>query len=459
MRTALLRLAGALFAAVLAAACSTPLRSPATSVPPAPPPAMTLDEIGQQYLRLVLALGVHDPDYVDAYYGPAALRDEVTREAATLAHIARHGQALLEAVDGADVKPGAAPPERVRLRRAYLVKQLAALVARASMLTGTRYTFDEEARALYDTAAPHYSDADFAPVLAAIAKRLPRERGDDRRTLAERYNRYLDRLAVPAARLDKVMRLAIDESRTRTAKQLALPAGETFELAFVRGQPWSAYNWYQGARHSRIEINTDLPIGVSRVIELASHEGYPGHHVYNALLEQTLVDGQGWPEYQVYALFSPQSLIAEGSADFGIGLAFPGPERLAFTKRLFKAAGLPVQEAARYHEIVGLAKRLTPAGIEAARRYLDGEWTAEATTAHLQRTLLYSPERAAQRLKFIEKYRAYLINYSWGEERVRADIERHGDAVPGSTAQWWRFHALLSEPRTPAMLAAPDSHR
>ena len=51
------------------------------------------------------------------------------------------------------------------------------------------------------------------------------------------------------------------------------------------------YNWYKGNLRSVIQVNTDLPLAVDRAIDLACHEGYPGHHVYNALLEQRLVKG------------------------------------------------------------------------------------------------------------------------------------------------------------------------
>ena len=439
-------------ALLLLAACNTHLLRDSSDAQP--PTVMTLNEIGEQYLRLVLALGEHDPDYVDAYYGPAATRDAVKQQAQKPAQIEKQAQRLLEAVDGADSPQFQTRPEMVELRRAYLTKQLASLVARAQMLQGRKFSFDEEARALYDTDAPHYQESDFAPALARIEKLLPNEAGDAERTLAERYNRYIERHAVPAAKLDKVMALAIEEARIRSYNHMPLPIGERFELGFVSGKPWSAYNWYQGKLRSRIEINTELPIPVSRVIDLASHEGYPGHHVYNALLENGLVIGQNWQEFTVYALFSPQSLIAEGTADFGIGLAFPGKDLLAFTKQLFKAAGLKTSEAARYLDIVEAASALKPAGIEAARRYLDGKASAEDTIVWMQRFLLYSPERAAQRLKFIDKYRAYIINYSWGEERVRDHIERHANKKAGSPEQWQQFFQLISLPRTPTMLLA-----
>ena len=75
-----------------------------------------------------------------------------------------------------------------------------------------------------------------------------------------------------------------------------------------------------------IQVNTDLPIFIDRAVDLACHEGYPGHHVYNMLMEKNLVRERGWMEFSVYPLFSPQSLIAEGSANFGIEVALPGED-------------------------------------------------------------------------------------------------------------------------------------
>ena len=110
-------------------------------------------------------------------------------------------------------------------------------------------------------------------------------------------------------------------------QHVTLPADEHFTVEYVTNKSWSGYNWYQGDFRSLIQVNTDLPIYIDRAIDLACHEGYPGHHVYNALLEKHLVKDRGWIEFTVYPLFSPQSLIAEGTANYGIEVAFPGRER------------------------------------------------------------------------------------------------------------------------------------
>ncbi len=60
-------------------------------------------------------------------------------------------------------------------------------------------------------------------------------------------------------------------------------------------------------RHDVDQVNTDLPVYIDRAVDLACHEGYPGHHVYNALLEKHLVRDRGWVEFSIYPLFSPQS--------------------------------------------------------------------------------------------------------------------------------------------------------
>ena len=83
---------------------------------------------------------------------------------------------------------------------------------------------------------------------------------------------------------------------------------------------------------------------------------------------------RGWVEFSVYALFSPQSLIAEGTANYGIEVAFPGERADGVRTRGALPAGRPrVAQAPQYSRIQILADRLAYAGNEAARKYLNGE--------------------------------------------------------------------------------------
>src|SRR4029079_16150151 len=133
-------------------------------------------------------------------------------------------------------------------------------------------------------------------------------------------------------------------------------------------------------------VNTYLPVFFDRAVDLACHEGYPGHHVYNALLERDLVGGRGWIEFTVYPLFSPQSLLAEGTANFGIEVALQGEERTLFEREaLYPVAGLDSSRSGEYALVQSVVQRLSYAGNEAARRYLDGRAGRDDTVRWLER--------------------------------------------------------------------------
>ena len=406
-----------------------------------------MNTIAEQYVKLVLALGQHDADYVDAFYGPPEWKAEAERQKTPLPEIRTSAERLIAGIPkltDADRKD-----ELAVLRRDYLQRQLDALRARVRMLEGAKLTFDEESQALYDAVAPAHPDAYFEATLKEIAQALPGEG-----PLVDRYEAFRRGFIVSADHLSRVFDRAIAECRGRTLPHVQLPANETFTVEYVRGKPWSGYNWYQGNYRSLIQVNTDLPIYIDRAIDLACHEGYPGHHVYNALLEKRLVRDRGWVEFSVYALFSPQSLIAEGTANYGIEVAFPGDERLAFERDvLFPLAGLDGSRAAAYATLRALVDRLSYAGNEAARKYLNGERTRTQTVDWLTRYAMMPAVAAEQRTRFFDTYRSYVINYNLGKDLVKQYVESRGGAAQPER-RWQEFVRLLASPRLPSGLRA-----
>ena len=405
----------------------------------APDPG-ALDAVARRYVVLGLGLGRHDANYVDAYYGPDSLRTKAEAESLTVAQIRVSAESLI-AILGDSVPAYA--DSMVRLRHRYLRVQLGAMAARARMLAGERLTFDAEAKALYDAAPPHSPDAHFDSLLGRLDSLLP---GPG--PLAGRYQRFRDRLNIPAAKVDTVFKAAIAACRARTLAHMALPPGERFDLEYVKGTSWNAYNWYKGGYHSLIQVNLDFPVPLDRAVDLACHEGYPGHHVYNALLEQALVHDRGWVEISMYALFSPQSLIAEGSANYGIDMAFPPARRTAFERdSLFPLAELDRSLAERNAAVRQVMERLNYARNEVARRYLDGGLDSAGAEAAMRRYWLSSPEAAAKTVRFIDTYRSYVINYNLGRDLVAGWVERTGGE--SEAGRWAAFHALLSAPHLP----------
>ena len=403
-----------------------------------------MNGIAERYVKLVLALGQHDADYVDAYYGPPEWKKEAESGKVPLDDIAARAKTLLDDV----AKTPGSKVENEQLRHTYLERQLSALAARVRMLKGERLSFDEESRALYDAVAPTLPESQFQKILDELDKEFP---GPG--PLISRWEAFRRGFVIPREKLDAVFKAAIQGCRERTVAHITLPDTERFTVEYVTGKSWSGYNWYQGGFRSLIQVNTDLPIYIDRAVDLACHEGYPGHHVYNALLEKYLVRDRGWVEFSVYALFSPQSLIAEGTANYGIDVAFPGAERVAFEKaNLFPLAGLDGSKADEFYRVQALVERLSYAGNEAARRYLNGQIDRNAAIEWLERYALMPKERAAQRVRFFDQYRSYVINYNLGKDLVARYVESRAGARGNSAGHWQEFEKLLSSPRLPSTL-------
>jgi hypothetical protein len=404
-----------------------------------------MNKLAQSYVQTVLALGIHDPDYVDAYYGPPEWRDDVAKEKPDLDIIRKRAAAII-----AHLKTIASSrmDEMATLRHEYVLRQLQSLISRVDILNGARMSFDEESRALYDAVAPTHTEDHFEEIVKAIGTLLP-----GKGSIPERYDAFKRRHVIPKEKLDVVFTTAITEARRRTQQHIPLPGHESFTIEYVTGKAWSGYNWYKGNATSLIQINTDLPIFIDRAVDLASHEGYPGHHVYNALLENALVRGRQWMEYTVYALFSPQSLIAEGTANYGIEMAFPGKERVEFERSaLFPRAGLDPASVEEYYAVHDLSLKLTYAGNEAARRYLEGKISREQAAEWLTRYALMAPDRAQQRTQFFDQYRSYVINYNLGQDLVRKYLESRPGVRQSEERRWKEFELLLSSPRLPSGL-------
>jgi hypothetical protein len=405
-----------------------------------------MNAVAERYAHLVLGLGQHDPDYVDAFYGPAEWKTQAEKEKKSLNAIGAEA-AELSATLAKPPDTATSGDEMLKLRREYLQKQVAALAARVRMLKGEKLKFDDESRALYDAVAPTFPDSHFDQIIAQLEATIP-----GKGPLWERYEMWRKPFVIPKEKLDTVFQLAIRECRARTLAHVVLPPNESFTVEYVTNKPWGGYNWYKGNFHSVIQVNTDLPIFIDRAVDLAAHEGYPGHHVYNSLLEKNLVRDRGWMEFSVYALFSPQSLIAEGTANFGRDVAFPTKtERMKFEKEvLFPAAGIDASRADEYYAVQDLMKDLSYAGNEAARRLINGEIDENAAVQWLQKYAVMEPARAQQRVKFIQRYRSYVINYNLGEDMVRRYIEKRSGADPEK--RWSEFAKLLSSPRLPSGL-------
>jgi len=402
-----------------------------------------IDAVARDYVLLSLQIGEKEEGYIDAYYGPPEIQEKAKTEAAKLSlpELAKRTDALRRRLAALPDDGDSLDARRVR----FLSAQLTAAATRLKMMQGAKLSFAEEAKGLFGVTPEIRPLSSYDAIIRKIDALVP---GGG--PLPDRVEAFQDRFNIPTGRLKPVFNAAIAECKRRTLQHIALPKNESFKLEFVTGKSWSGYNYYKGNAHSLIQVNTDLPIRISRAVDLGCHEGYPGHHVLNALLEEKLTKGRGWIEFSVYPLYSPQSLIAEGSANYGIDLAFPGDEQLKFeTATIYPLAGLPSAEAANYLALAKALKELAGARFTIARDYLEGRITREQAVALSQKYQLQSKARAEKSMDFTDQYRTYVINYGLGQDMVRAYVEVAG---PDPKARWARMEKILSEPTLPSDL-------
>jgi hypothetical protein len=406
------------------------------------------DPVARDYILLSLRLDQHIPGLVDGYFGPAALKALVDTEQLRSPARLRHDAAALRGRLSDEVaEPG---------RRAWLDAQLVALETQAAALVGESLPYLEFVERCFAYAPPRYPDEVFEAAAARLDALLP---GDS--PLADRLTAWDDRFEVPVERLAAVVTWLVQRFRYTAAETFGLPPGEDLRASLVSGKPWSAYNWFDGARRSRIDINTDLPVHAADLIGLVAHEAYPGHHLEHAWKETDLVDTAARLESSILLINTPECLLSEGLADLGVRFAAPPHERMDLLVEIHDRAGLavaadPIASRDAAERTLALAverERLSALrGNAAILRHADGR-SHDEVLAYLREVGRYTEAQAAKRLELIEHplWKTYLFAYAEGEELLR----RWVDAVP-EPERAARFGRLLHEALTPAAVTIPE---
>jgi hypothetical protein len=404
------------------------------------------DPVANDYLLLALRLDQHIPGLVDGYFGPAEIKARADIEELRPPHrLVDDADRLLERI-GIEV----GEPDR----RDWLTAQVTALRTHAAARAGHELPYLEHVARCFAWAPVRRDEAVFDAAAAAIDGLLP---GSE--PVADRIAAWDERFTIPPERLPDVLTWLVARFRARAADQFGLPDGEDLQIRMVRNQPWTGYNWYDGGRQSRFDLNTDLPTRAAELIHVAAHETYPGHHLEHVSKEADLVDARRRLEASILLINTPECLVSEGLADLGHRFASPPEAEADLLVELYERAGLaiaadPAAAHAAAETTVALGaprRRLSQSRVNAAlMRHADGR-PHEEVLAWLERAGRFAPGVAAKRLEFIEHplWRTYVFVYHEGEALLRRWLE----AVPEAD-QAARFGRLLREQLTPAAIAA-----
>lgn len=389
-----------------------------------------IDPISTRYIQLAFAIERHVPGFVDAYTGPAHLRDEAP--ALEPAAIADALEALRTEVQQADFAPA---------RRDVLDVQLRGMATTARKLAGEPIAYRDEVRACFDIEPVFTPEDVFEAANAALHDLLP---GAD--SLAERSAAWRKRFEVTPAVARQMIDLISAEARRRTAELIDLPDPDEVRVELVNDKPWSGYNWYLGGGRSLVEINTDLPIRANALLDLVCHEAYPGHHTEHALKEQLLYRDRGWGEYAIQLINVAECVISEGIATLAAEMIF-GAEATAWAAEHVYPLGGITGDPERETRIAAAQWNLRALSGNAALLLHEQGADPEEVVRYIMRYGLRTEAEARQSLRFIATplWRIYTFTYFSGRELLGRWLAQ-GDRRE-------RFRTLLTEPITPSMVS------
>src|SRR3954452_22743026 len=398
-------------------------------------PAGALD-VPLEYVRLGLRFDRLQARFVDADRGDPQIRAQVADEPApTPQGLRNQARGLLRELDAAGL-----PDDRAD----YLRGQLTGLECTARKMSGEPVGFVDEVAAYFQVDVELGDPAVYAAAHAELEVLLP-----GGAPLAERYAVHRRREECPPDRLETAVHALSSALRDRVRGRYGLPEVETVTYEVVTDQPWSGFNYYEGAYRSRVAINADLPHRLSHLPHLVAHEAYPGHHTEHCRKELGLVERADRIEHTVFLVNTPECLMAEGLADLGIEATVAtgwGP----WAAEVLGDLGLRL-DGERAERVTAAAAPLNRVRQDAAIMLHDRGADPDEVVAFLQRWSLVSTERARQQLRFLTHplWRAYISTYVEGYDllaRWVADRPEHLSVAD-------RFLRLLDEPLTPAGVA------
>lgn len=395
----------------------------------------THEHLGEEFVRLALAIEQHVPGYVDSYFGPDEWMAQAKQAGKVpLQHLTERADQLARDLFQAD--------ELDSQRRDFLARQVKAMQMSLRLLSGEKVSLVEEVQGLYDVLPKWKDESNFEEAHRAWDQALPAGG-----TLTERIQAWNRSLEIPVGKVQEILPVIINKLRELTRQKFNLPDGENFSLEFVSDQPWGAYNWYLGGFQSRIDINTDLPTKVNTLADLMAHEGYPGHHTELSIKEAKLIRERNYDEHTLTLINSPSCVISEGIATSALETVLTEAElENWYREDILPMAGLMHIDAKRLTAMANASRKMTGLTGNAAFMLHDQQKSEDEISQYLQNYGLRTEKEVQKSIQFISNplYRSYIFTYHIGYDLLEELFARRDREV--------YFRRLLEEPVTPSQV-------
>lgn len=390
----------------------------------------------RDYLRLGLAFNRIVDGFVDAYFGdPELRRESEDGPQPDPAALAQRARALIADLSSSGLTPA---------RQHFLRAQLQALEANARKFAGAEINFIDEVEAYFQV-RPELGDTDeYAAAHRELDALIP---GNG--PLRERFIAYREADELPPEKLEPLVLALASALRDVVRAMYPLPEAEVVDYEIVTNKPWSGFNYYLGTYRSRVAMNADLPPRKSALPVIVAHETYPGHHTEHCRKEKLLVEEEMHDEHAIFLVNTPECVIAEGLADYGLEVVI-GETWGRWAAEIYHDFGVTF-DGELAERVSRAARPLRRLGQDVAILLHDRGWSVDDVVDYDMRWSLAPEKRVRQSVKFVTDplWRAYGSTYVEGHSLLTAWFAVGSDQEIRSE----RFRRLLDEPLTPDVLA------
>ncbi len=395
-----------------------------------------LSEFGRDYLVLGLRIGKLIEGYIDAYYGPQELKEKVDNEDK------KSPKNLI--VTCKNLRKELPNQSFIEERFKFIKRILESMETSLEIISGVEIPFLEQVYRIYDIKPELVDDSVFYNLVEKID-----EFYQGSGNLDERLNVVRKRRILTDDKIEESFKKAyrITHELTQELYGNLLAKSEQLKINFVNNEPWSAYNWYLGEYKSRIDINIDVPISLTNILELISHEGYPGHHTERIVKEKLLYHEQQRFEHSILIIPTPGAVISEGLAMVGIDVLFSLDEKVKIALEELCPAieeEFPLDKLIAEREIFKDLRFLGNNNL-AIHAHVDG-WTDDQLVKYGSDFGFRTKKSIRQSIKFIRNpiWSTYVFNYSYGADLIR---KKYGNRPNPKD-----FEKLLTRPILPSDL-------
>ena len=288
-------------------------------------------------------------------------------------------------------------------------------------LNGEEFDYFDEVEGLFGITPALVPEEYFLKIHKDLDNQFP-----GKGSLLERIETRDQEVTIPTISMPKAVDLIINKIRHHTNKLIPLTDGELIEIDFVSDKPFSAYNHYLGNANSLIQINLDNDYTPLFLLNVLSHEAYPGHHTELQIKERLLLQSKNFLEESCLITFTPRQLVHEGIAITGIEMISSGLDLYKWiAEELTPALNLPQRREEEFYTRQKAVPLVFSSRANAAIKYHSGFIGQEEAIEYIKTYGLVSDKLARQYFRAASDpfWSTYVFTYSEGYKLIKNAIE------------------------------------